>query len=383
MAERVATAWNRRLLLGLWAAASLMSLVPTALQYLTEGQPVPWGRMASEALGWLLWIVFFPVVLWAARRFPLERSGWGRSLAAHGAIGSAVAVAYGLLVLAKSWLVMALGTGDYGLYLWQQAPGFVLGGFYIYFLVYWMILALVAATGYYRRMRERELEVERLAADLSRAQLQMLQLQLDPHFLFNALNAVAALVHSDADKAESVVGMIGDFLRRSLQNAHRQEVLLREELDFLELYLGIERTRFGPLLRVDVAVPAALGAEWVPQLILQPLVENAVRHGMRSNRALRVIVEAREVGDDTLELRVRDDGRGLDPAAPPREGVGMSNTRARLQQLYGDRQSFTMQPRSEGGVEVIVTLPRRGRKHAPGALSQDLGPRTLIVDSAS
>src|SRR4029453_10515281 len=126
--------------------------------------------MTSEALGWLLWIVFFPVVLWAESRFPLDRVNWGRSVAAHVAVGSVVSVAYGLLVLVKSQLVMSIGTGDYAPYLWQQAGGFVLGGFYIYFLVYWMILALVMAAGYYRRLRLRELEVERLAADLSRAQ---------------------------------------------------------------------------------------------------------------------------------------------------------------------------------------------------------------------
>ncbi len=381
MAERRATSWNRRLLLGLWAAASLMSLVPTALQYLTEGQPVPWGRMASEALGWLLWIVFFPVVLWAARRFPLERTGWGRSVAAHVAVGSTVAVAYALLVLAKSQLVLALGTGDFVPHIWRQAPGFVLGSFYAYFLVYWMILALAVAAGYYRRLRQRELEVERLAADLSRAQLRMLQLQLDPHFLFNALNAVAALVHSDADKAESVVGMLGDFLRRSLQNAHRQEVLLREEVEFLELYLAIERTRFGDRLLVEIALPPALGAEWVPQLILQPLVENAIRHGMRSNRALWVAVEARAADESTLELRVRDDGRGLGGETPPGEGVGVSNTRARLLQLYGARQSFSLRARPEGGVEVVVTLPRRGRREAAATQAENLGPGTLVVDS--
>jgi two-component system, LytTR family, sensor kinase len=380
MAEPRATSWNRRLLLGLWLAASLMSLVPTALQYLTEGQPVPWGRMTSEAVGWLLWIVFFPVVLWGERRFPLDRSNWGRSLAAHVAIGSAVSVAYALLVLVKSELVLAIGTGDYAPYIWQQASGFVLGGFYIYFLVYWMILALFMATGYYRRLRLREVEVERLAADLSRAQLRMLQLQLDPHFLFNALNAVAALVHIDADRAESVVGLLGDFLRRSLQNAHRQEVQLREEVDFLELYLAIERTRFGSQLLVEIAVPPELGDDWVPQLILQPLVENSIRHGMRSTRALQVSVEARALDASMLELRIRDDGRGLESGAPPEEGVGVSNTKARLLQLYGGRQSFTLRQRPQGGVEVVVTLPRRGNQEAAARPSRNLGTGTLIVD---
>ena len=358
-----------------------MSVVPAALQYLTEGQPVPWGRLASEVLGWCLWIVFLPLVLWAARRFPLERDAlqrFGRSVAAHVALGSAVAVGYAVLVLAKSQLVLAIGTGDPTPHLWSQLPGFVLGGFYIYFLVYWMMLALVLAAGYYRRLREREVEVERLAADLSRAQLQMLQLQLDPHFLFNALNAVGALVHSDAEKAESVVGMLAHFLRRSLQNAHKQEVLLREELDFLELYLGIERARFGELLVVEARIEPGLGGEAVPQLILQPLVENAIRHGMRGGRLLRVEVEARARDEATLELRVRDDGRGLESGAA-REGVGLSNTQARLQQLYGPQQSFTLQPRPEGGAEAIVTLPRRARRES-AALPHNLGPGTLVVD---
>lgn len=360
-----------------------MSLVPTALQYLTEGQPVPWGRMASEVMGWFLWIVFLPVVLWAAKRFPLERGGalerWGRSAAMHVLIGSGVAVGYAVLVLLKSQLVLALGTGDFAPYLWGQLPGFIFGGFYIYFLIYWMMLALVLAAGYYRRLRAREIELERLAADLSRAQLQMLQLQLDPHFLFNALNAVTALVHTDADKAEEVVGMLGDFLRRSLQNSHKQEVLLREEVNFLELYLGIERARFGESLRVEIAVEPALGGEQVPQLILQPLVENAIRHGMRSGKALRVDVRARALDERTLELRVRDDGRGLLVDGPLREGVGLSNTKARLSQLYGDGQTFTLAAAPQGGVEAIVTLPRRARRAATGT-PHTLDPGTLVVD---
>ena len=250
-----------------------------------------------------------------------------------------------MLVVVKNQLLFSVWTGDPIPRLLQMLPGFILGGFHVYFLVYWMIVAAVHAVDFARKYRERELSASRLEAQLSRAQLQMLKMQLDPHVLFNALNAVSVLVHRDPDGAERTIGLLSDFLRQSLSSSHRQEVLLEEELRFLDLYLEIEKTRFGERLRVAQQVAPELLTEPVPNLILQPLVENAVRHGMRpGNAPLTIEIVARPLGDDRLELRVSDDGRGLPDSSngPPREGVGLSNTRARLEQLYGTQQSFEL-----------------------------------------
>jgi signal transduction histidine kinase len=349
-------------MVALWALLSLMSLVPAALQYVAEGQAVPWDRMWSEFLGWFLWVLLFPAILAAADRFPLERRRWVASLAWHLVIGSAVAVGYAVLVVVKNQLLFSLWTGDPIPRLFQMLPAFILGGFHVYFLVYWMIVAAVHAVDFASRYRERELSASRLEAQLSRAQLQMLKMQLDPHVLFNALNALAALVHRDPHGAERTIGLLSDFLRQSLSSSHRQEVLLEEELRFLDLYVEIEKTRFGERLRVARRVAPEVLTESVPNLILQPLVENAVRHGMRpGSTPLNIEITASPLDDDRLELRVCDDGRGLPDArhGPPREGVGLSNTRARLEQLYGSRQSFELRNGDQGGALARILLPRR------------------------
>ena len=370
---------QRGLLLGVWALVSLMAMVPAALQYLSEGQAVPWGRLWSEAIGWFLWIAMLPVVMWTARRFPLERGRWPRSVPAHVVMGALVAVAYAVLVVVKNQIVLGIGTADPQPHLWELLPGFVFGGFQVFFLVYWMSVAMVHALAAYRRLREREHEQTRLQARLSLAELQLLKLQLDPHFLFNALNATSALVQTDPEGAERMLGLVGDFLRESLRGAHRQEHRLEQELAFLELYLQIEQARFGERLRVRLEVEPELTSESVPSLILQPLVENAVRHGMpEGERPLQIVVSARSRGPGRMELEVADDGRGL-PAGEVPAGVGLANTRARLEHLYAQSQSFEMGAGPEGGTIVTLSLPRAAARPARAGI---VGGHTLLVEEA-
>lgn len=361
----------------MWALVSLMAMVPAALQYLSEGQAVPWGRLWSEAIGWFLWIAMLPLVIWTARRFPLERGRWQRSVPAHVAMGALVAVLYAVLVVLKNQAVLSIGTADPQPHLLELLPGFVFGGFQVFFLVYWMSVAMVHALAAYRRLRERELDQTRLQARLSLAELQLLKLQLDPHFLFNALNATSALVQTDPQGAERMLGLVSDFLRESLRGAHRQEHRLQQELEFLELYLQIEQTRFGERLRVRLEVDPELLEESVPSLILQPLVENAVRHGMpEGERPLAIVVSARARGPRRMELSVGDDGRGF-PAGPLPVGVGLANTRARLEHLYAQAQSFELGSGPAGGTLVTLSLPRA----SAGTVSAGtMAAHTLLVE---
>jgi two-component system, LytTR family, sensor kinase len=352
------------LLLLIWTVVSLMSLAPGYLHYAAAGEAVPWSRMWSEVLGWWLWVLLFPAILWLARRFPIERRRWRASLPVHVAAGSALAVLYALLVVVKNQVILSLGTGDFEPHLWSQASSYVFGGFHFYLLVYGMIATLVHAFEYHRRYRERELQATRLQARLSQTELQVLKMQLDPHFLFNALNAVSTLVQREPEAAERMIGLLGDFLRLSLRYASRPEVRLDQELELLDLYLEIERVRFGERLRVAMTVAPELRAARVPTLLLQPLVENAIRHGMRERAAaLEIAVAVRAPDPRWLELEVRDNGPGL-PAAGVREGVGLSNTRARLEQLYGTAHRFELQSEPGAGARVTVRIPYHGDEPA-------------------
>ncbi len=361
--RRVPKAPHWGALLLVWTLAGLMSLVSGYVQYRHEGLPVPWSRLWSEVAGWGMWILLFPVMVWAVRRYPLGRRSWRSGLPAHLLIGAAVATTYAVLAVFESQVALALASGTWTFDIWGALGGYLFGGFQTYFLVYWLLVAGLHAIDYYHRFREREVRSIELEAELHRTQLQLLKLQLDPHFLFNALNAVAALVHSDPDGAERMVGLLSDFLRQSLHNASRPEVTLREELEFLALYLEIEQTRFGDRLHVEVDVPAELLSARVPTMILQPLVENAIRHGRRpGGEPLRVRVLGRPHADG-VELCVRDDGRGLSDHRT--EGVGVLNTRARLRQLYGGAQVFTLSSATGGGAEARVLLPWRGEDRPP------------------
>jgi two-component system, LytTR family, sensor kinase len=229
-------------------------------------------------------------------------------------------------------------------------------------IVYWAIVGLAYARGYYQRYRERELRAAQLEALLARAELQALKLQLHPHFLFNALHAVAGLVRrgENADAVRMIAGL-SDLLRYVLDSADRQLVPLAEELAFLERYLDVQRLRFGDRLSAEIdAAPDTLGLE-VPILILQPLVENALEHGLARRAGpghLRLTARREE---DRLVLRLRDDGRGLAGGADGGEGtgdgagVGLENSRARLRELYGEGSALTLRD-AEGGPGAVAEL---------------------------
>lgn len=212
----------------------------------------------------------------------------------------------------------------------------------------------------HRRYREREMEKSRLEAELAKAQHQALRMQLQPHFLFNALNTINSLVRVDPDAAERMVSRLGEFLRHTLEQNDAQEVSLRTELEVLECYLEIQRIRFGPRLKTSLACPEDLLHAMVPNLLLQPLVENAFKHGLgKKGRECHLDLRIRREGD-LLWLEVEDNGKGLGPA-PIRDGVGTGNTRSRLARLYGERQGFELLPAPSGGALARVRLPLHWR----------------------
>jgi LytS/YehU family sensor histidine kinase len=223
-----------------------------------------------------------------------------------------------------------------------------------------MIIGLAYAFDYHSIFREREFRASQLESQLAQAQLQALKMQLHPHFLFNTLNGIAGLIRTNENKvAVSMIAGLSELLRHALENAGKHEVPLREELEFLELYLELQQMRFSDRLniRFDVS-PDTLDAS-VPNLILQPLVENAIRHGIALKATAGLVGIGAQRRSGFLELKVYDDGPGLKSNYNEQSsgGIGLSNTRARLRQLYGDSHSFKLNNREPRGAEAIIKLP--------------------------
>jgi LytS/YehU family sensor histidine kinase len=233
--------------------------------------------------------------------------------------------------------------------------------YHINVLTYWAILGVGYGRQYYRKFRDREIRAAQLEAQLTQAQLRALKMQLHPHFLFNTFNTISSLMHKNVDAADGVLARLGDLLRYSLHNVGVQEVTLREELDFLQRYLEIEQTRFEDRLRVKMSVDPEVLDCMVPNLILQPLVENAVRYAVapRASGGSVEITAKKVLGQ--LRLSVVDDGPGLPPGydVVVNEGIGLRTSRERLQQLYADEQRLKLSNRSPRGLEVSIIMPIR------------------------
>jgi signal transduction histidine kinase len=306
---------------------------------------------------WYAWALFIPPLQWLARRYPLERMRWMRGAAIQLVGGIVIiflhsGVELGMQKLLPQW-PFTMGS-PYP----RTIEQFVVGSLSGSVGTYAILLCGVYCAAYYARYRERELAASQLQGQLAHAQLQALRMQLNPHFLFNALNSISMLVRGGrSGEAVRMLAGLGDLLRGVLEEERPNEVPLREELDFLTRYLAIEQIRADRLqVRMDVA-PELMDAR-VPNLILQPLVENAIRHGIaRSSAAGLVEIGARRENGSLL-LSVRDDGPGLS-AGDGREGVGLTNTRARLARMYGDAQGLVMENAEGGGTRVTIRLPHR------------------------
>ncbi len=349
------------LYLGFWTLLGLCNVCQGTIYHLTVGTPCVWPeQLVVGCTDWYIWAAITPLILALARRFPFGRATWRRSLAVHaaGSVLAALVVANGLAL--ALWLA---GGQPFQSWTWAKIMSDLLFGpyFVFYLWIYWAVVGVRQAWEYYLRYRERDLQASRLAAQLAQAQLEALKMQLQPHFLFNALNAISALMHQDVELADRMVARLGELLRRTLDSAGAQEVPLREEVEFLVPYLEIEQARYGDRLRVRLDVEDATLDARVPNLILQPLVENAIRHGIapRAEGGQVEVRASRQHG--VLELQVRDDGPGLPGGRPLqlKEGVGLANTRARLRQLYGDEHLFEMRNGPEGGLVVMLAFPFR------------------------
>jgi len=287
-----------------------------------------------------------------ARRFRFESGRWAAALFAH-IIASAVLTSAQILL--GETIITLLGLRPM-LDFWRKVDYSFVANFQSSLPTYWLILFAWLAFDYYVQYRDRELRGVQLAAELSRAQLQALKMQLKPHFLFNTLNSISSLMYSDVEAADAMLARLSEFLRLTLDRELDQEVTLQEELEFVRRYLEIEKIRFENRLTVSVDVANDIGDARVPTLALQPLIENAIHHGIASRPDGGSIAIRARRDDATLRISVADDG--ITPCGEhPRERIGLANTRARLEQLYGAAQRFTFGASPGGGFIVEMVIP--------------------------
>jgi two-component sensor histidine kinase len=328
--------------------------------HLAIGRPVGLLHLLSEELVvWYFWAALSPAIFAIARRLPAEGPQRWRGIALQ---LPASALFAGLHVTLLSVADRVLAAPDGGAFFHGLFRDSLVNAFAADVLIYGLIVAVYYAVDNYRRFRERELRSAQLEAQLARTELQMVGMRLHPHFLFNTIHAVSALMHRDVEAADRMMTALADLLRAVPRNTEAQEVPLAEELRVLGLYVDVMQIRYGGRLRVVMDIEPDTEQALVPSLVLQPLVENAIQHGVAARGAGRIEVSARRL-DSSLRMSVRDDGPGLPNGAVPNEheGIGLSSTRARLRQLYGAAQRFELANHEAGGVEATLSLPFRVR----------------------
>ena len=344
---------------GVWTLFALFFASQFALQNQLSEKPLPFWRILSwQLVSGYIWFCISPLILYLAKRFPFDDGKWKTSLPVH--------LVACVVVACTQQLIDALVLTRLGYPPNRVLPNFLevykfflLANLHLSLLIYMGVVGIASAYRYYQKYRERELAASQLEARLAQSRLQVLKMQLHPHFLFNTLNAISELIYKDAESADHMLTDLSDLLRLSFENLEVQEIPLKQELEFLEKYLEIEQMRFHDRLSVNMQIsPDTLDAR-VPNMILQPLVENAIKHGIapRSSGGRIDIYAVRSNGH--LEIEVSDDGLGVpfgDLENLP-EGVGLSNTRRRLHHLYGDKHVFGLRAVEKGGLTVSLVIP--------------------------
>jgi sensor histidine kinase YesM len=341
---------------GFWTLLGLSYALSGGLSSISEGDPPSWLRNLVWNLGnFWLWMLLVPLVGWLGRR--TAGRDWPRFFAVHVPAALALAVVQLLLHLVVFWTLCGPGrmpVHTFGQYVRMEFAY----SYHLAVITYWIVLAVLRGMDSRRRLRDERLRNAQLETQLAQSQLQALRMQLQPHFLFNTLNAISALALADPLQARLMIARLSDFLRLTLEERHAPQVPLARELEFLRCYLDIQQVRFQDRLGMRLEVDDDALRAAVPNLILQPLVENALRHGLLAKAEPgHLHVLGRRDGDQ-LVLRVDDDGLGLPPDGAS-EGIGLANTRARLAMLFGGTARLDLQRRDGGGTRVELRLPFR------------------------
>ena len=348
-----------------WTLVGLFFFTQAIEQKVISHEPTPWWHyLVSWLVGVYLWALLTPLPVWLGKRLPIQRTKWVRRMAVHllFAIGIALGqLAVEAVILDRLGMFPTVMTGFVATFFFL-----LILGFHQSVITYFTIIGVQYGISYYWQYQERaqqalrlELNASELQRQLVHAQLGALKMQLQPHFLYNTLNAIMILVRQQkGGQAEEMLARLSDLLRCVLEDVEAQEVPLRRELEYLQLYLSIEQVRFPDRLRAEISADTSILDAAVPQMGLQPIVENAIRHGLgQSSTAGRIQIRAARV-TNRLVIKVADDGPGLVDETPSRSGgIGLRNTRERLRQLYGDSASLSAENGESGGAVVTIELP--------------------------
>lgn len=350
--------WGRIWLIAfvLWTLLAFLSAAGAHVYLSSTGTPVSWTQLlAWNILISFVWSVLTPVVYELSCRYTFDRTSWKLSLPIH--IGASV-----LLAFLGAMAMVALNP----LVTWTKEPpvpffAHVLSRTFMDIQRYWYVLLITQAIGFYGKYQERQLLSSQLEAQLANAQLEVLKIQLEPHFLFNTLNSIASLARHDGIAAENMTLQLADLLRMSLDGVGVHEVPLHQELMFLQKYVDIQLTRFPDRLSVETEIDPRTLDTLVPNLILQPLVENAIRHGISPRRAPGLVRISTWRDRDDVWMEIRDNGVGFTRGrgVAPSEGVGLRNTRSRLRQLYNEDHAMVLEDTPGGGCTVKIRVPYR------------------------
>ena len=315
-----------------------------------------WAEVKYNAWHWLPWAFFTFIIIRMVRRFPIEGKQWIFHVPVHLLTSLTLSFIQSSMYYINTWIYSMSSDFSIQVLMMQFGKSIPLN-----ILTYWAVVGVCYFLDYYRRFRERELRASRLENQLTQAQLQVLKMQLHPHFLFNTLHAISALVYKNPKAADKMISLLSDLLRLGLESSGLQEVPLKEELEFLKIYLEIEKTRFQDRLKVNIDIdPETLDA-MVPNLILQPLVENAIRHGIAPlRRGGKIEIRSTRRGGRLL-IHIDDNGKGIEEGAETANGngIGLANTQERLRQMYGENHRFLLRNGENGGALVLLDIPFR------------------------
>ncbi|HKG97889.1 MAG TPA: histidine kinase [Pyrinomonadaceae bacterium] len=345
------------LIWGVWTIVTLFFSTQSYVMEYAGKQPIRYVEgFFFQACACYLWALATPLVLWLARRFRIDRTNWLRRTGLHflfslGLVSSLLTLNFLI------WMVLAGSAGNITPF---RIFRFIYNNLDRWLLIYGFILLLSHAFNYYNSYRKGELKASELRTQLVQSQLEALKMQIQPHFLFNTLHSISALLSRDTDGARKMITRLGDFLRLTLENSGSMEVTLQQEIEFLNGYLEIERIRFQDRLTTDIYVDPEVLDVRVPNLILQPIVENAMRHAIGNSTSGRVEITAAP-RNGVVRIEVKDNGPGIvDRALETRrgKGLGLANTQARLVGLYGNAARFELANDPSGGLIVVLEIPR-------------------------